>query len=366
MPKPSVKEKVSKAKKFDRNALKNGLTERVKASYEQRDSFGSSSGIFLPTAKFTKWIPKIGDHLLDIIPYIVGKKDPKLSEGEVAYCLEMWVHYGVGPNEGAYACPTKNYNRPCPVCEHQKKLRMQGAPDDEIKALYPKRRCVYNIVCRDSVEEENKGVQIWEVSHFHSEKHFSELARKPKGGGFLAFTDPDNGKMVFFNKVSKMEVTGHRFVERDEPVADEFLEQASTLDELIYEPTYKELWEAFYGGKPEETATDDEETEEEKPRRKKPKVVKPEPEDEDSDEDMEEESEESDWEEEPEPAPKKKKFPQYKPEVEPEDEDTEEESEESDWEEEEEEPAPKKKSKSAKPAPKKKAKPQDDDEDWDD
>ena len=357
MKKNSAKEKVSKAaKKFDRGAFRTGLVERTKASYDQRDSFGSTTGIFKPDAKFTKWVPKIGDHLIDILPYIVGDKDTKLAEGSITYFYEVWVHYGVGPNEGSYACPTKNFNRSCPICEHQKKLRLAGAPDEEIKALYPKRRVLYNIVCRDSTEEENKGVQIWEVSHFHSEKHFAELARKPKGGGFIPFADPDAGKMIFFNKVSKIEVTGHRFVERDDPIDDDLLEQTMSLDQLIHEAEYDELYEAFYGAKK------DDENEETAPRkRKKPVAEEPEEEEtEESDEDIEEEEEEE------EPAPKKKG--KKKPETEPEEEEEdgeEEESEEEDWEEEEEpEPAPKKK---AKPAPKKKAKPaDDDDDDWED
>ncbi len=341
MPKPSVKSKVSKAKKFDRNALKSGLTDRVKESYEKRDSFGSTTGIFDPSVKFNRWMPKIGDHLLDIVPYVVGTKDPKLTEGSVTYFTEIWVHYGVGPNEGSFVCLTKNYNKKCPICEHQKELRLKGASDEEIKALYPKRRVMYNIICRDTIEEENKGVQVWEVSHFHAEKHFSELARKPKGGGFIPFTDPDNGKMIFFNKISKMEVTGHRFVERDNPITDEELESAYTLDELIHIPSYEEVYEAFYG----------ETIEEEKPKKVK---HEPEPEDEPEDgEDWEEEPED----EEPEPAPKKKG--KKKPEPEPDDE-----SEESDWDEEP-EPAPKKKSKKKQPEPEPEEEDEEDD-DWDD
>ena len=358
MKKNSAKEKVSKAKKFDRNALRAGIMDRVKESYEQRDSFGSKTGVFSPDAKFQRWMPKIGDHLFNIVPYIVGDNDPKQKEGSVAYFMELFVHYGVGPNEGAYICPTRNYNKPCPICEHQKDLRIKGAPDEEIKALYPKRRVMYNVVCCDSVEEENKGVQVWEVSHFHSEKHFSELARKPKGGGFIPFTDPDSGKMIFFNKVSLMEVTGHKFIDRDEPLSDEVLEGAYTLDELIHVPDYDEIYEAYYG------ATAKSSDEEEKPRKKKPVVEEPEDEDSDSeevDEDQEEEEEE--------PTPPKKKG-KKKPEPEPEDDEEEDwddsdedEDEDPEDEEEEPEPAPKKK-KPLKAKPKRKA--ETEDEDWDD
>ncbi len=279
-----VKTKTGKKSKFDRSALKDRLLKRTEESYASKESSGKYSNYFIKDKKLPLWKPKDSEHLFNVIPYIVGSRDPKLKEGEVSYILDIWVHSGVGINEDRYVCVARNYGQPCPICERQKEMRLAGTfSDDEVKELSPKRRAVYNVQVCDTAEEEAKGIQIWEVSHFMTERLFSELSRKPKGGGFIPFSDPDNGKMLAFNKKSPMEYVGHKMVDRDEPISDALLEEAFTLDELIYIPSYEELYAAFYGEEFEE-----EEKKPSKPAKKEKPAPEPEP---DEEEEMEEEEE---------------------------------------------------------------------------
>jgi flagellar biosynthesis GTPase FlhF len=341
-----LKKKKTTKSKFNRAELKDRLLKRTEESYASKENTGKYSDIFRDDLKIPKWLPKNGDHMFNVIPYIVGNKHPKLKEGEVAYFLDIWVHRGVGINEDNYVCPARNYNRPCCICERQKEMRLKGTfTDDEIKELNPKRRAIYNINVLDNAEEEAKGIQIWEAAHWFTEKHFSELARKPKGGGFIPFSDPDNGKILAFNKVSNTEFLGHKFLDRDEPISDVLLEETYTLDEIIYEPTYEELYNAYYGKEMEvedEEDVEEEETKIEKKKtkpkseKKKPKPA-PEPEEEEEEDEeieeeegVEEEEEEIEWEDEDE---------------EEDEEEDESEEEEIEWEEEdeEEEPEPPKK-----------------------
>jgi len=305
--------------------MKEGLRRRVEESYKNRGSF--RRGIFredLPEGVLF-WKCGEGEHLIDVVPYIAGPNDPLTKEGDPTYVLELRVHQGVGPAEGQdFVCLAENYGKPCPICEHRRQLRAEGADDEVWKALYPKRRAVYNVICYDSAEEEDKGIQVWEVAWWFAERLFVELAKGPsvgshrRGGkevGFVPFADPDEGKSIAFTRqgsgARNTQYLGHRFVERDYEIPDELLEAAWVLDELIYIPTYEEVYDAYWGegSAPEEEPGEleeeqeligEEEPEEEEPAEEKPrrvrgrKISKPEPE---VEEEQDQEPENSDEEE---------------------------------------------------------------------
>lgn len=214
--------------------------------------------------------PDAGQHLIDILPYFSGKYDPRVDEDEPNYLIDIYVHRYVGPNEDHFICMSrnKNYNKPCPICEYRQKLvdqRRKGEEglDDEIKELYPRRRCIYAIWDRDN---ESKGVQIWEVSHWFSEFNVLPLA-KPRKGGFIAFTEPDKeeGRSIAFEIVGKGQnqtFKGFNFEMREEEIPQEILDAVPTLDELLYFPEYEEVKKAFYAGKDDKLETIGKEEEE--------------------------------------------------------------------------------------------------------
>lgn len=293
----SSKEKFVGKKKSSKSIFSE-LDEATKKSYESKDSFGEMADYFKKGVKIKKFFPKAGEHLLDIIPFIAGKNHPTISEGKPAYVLDIWVHRNVGSDGGSYVCLQKNYKQRCPICEHQRLMRKEGSyTDDEIKALDAKRRVVYNVLCYDSQEEISKGVQVFETSHFFMEKHLAELAKRPKGGGFVPFAHPEEGKSISWT-ISKKgqygEWFGHKFIDRDEDITDETLEEAHVLDEIIHIPSVKELEKivktAFVPADEEEEDEDYEEEEEE----------------EIDEDEVEEDEEEEDEEEEEEEKPKKK------------------------------------------------------------
>jgi hypothetical protein len=354
--------------------FKKGLEQAAKRSYETRDSFGESSDYLKKGVKIQKWTPKDGDHIINIIPYIAGENCPNQTEGYATHVLDIWVHQRVGPSSSSHVCLAKNFKKPCPICDLQREMRKDGGfSEDDIKALQPKRRTLYNVVVLDTVEEERKSVQIWEVSFHFMEKHLAQLAKNPRGGGFVPFQDPDTGKSISWTIEGKggynKEYVGHRFVDRDSEVTDEQLEEAQTLDEIIHIPDYKELQkvaEMVRGGlsaEDEEGQEEEEEYEEEEPKeekRKGKKTRKPEPEEEPEEE--EEEPWEEEEEEEPEPPKKKgKAAPPKRRKPEPEPEEEEEEEPEEEEEEEDEEPEPPKKVKKPLPA-RRKAKPEPEEE----
>ena len=243
--------------KRDRAAMAAALAKR------QEESGSLKSGGFISIFRtdhgqdLTFWKVKEGDHTLDIIPYEAGDNDPNpnVKAGDPAYVLNVKVHQGVGAAEGNYICPAENYNKPCPICEHRRQLKQDGA--DTIKALYPKQRCVYNIVVYDTTEEEEKGVQIWETSRYFSERLFAKLAapKRRRGGDVgkkVQFASPEmDGKAIQFTRegtgATSTSYLGHVFIDRDYIIDDVILDQAFCLDDLIAIPTYDELFEAYWG-----------------------------------------------------------------------------------------------------------------------
>ena len=340
-----------------RRVFSEGLSKATQRSYDTKDSFGGGVTYLKKDVKVNTWNCTDGEHLLDVIPYVAGSHDPNVKAGEPQYVLDLWVHRGVGALQQSFVCPQKNFKSRCPICEKQLQMRKSGEfSDEEIKDMQPKRRTLYNVFVWDSKEEIRKGVQVWEVSHFFFEKHIAELCKRPKGGGFIIFSDPDNGKSISFKKKSKgqnMEFLGHRFEDRDEEgeITDDMLEAALVLDDLIHIPTIKELQKAVEEGFADSDSDDDDD----KPRRGKKRAKADEDdEDNDDDEDYNTDDDDDDDDDEDEKPKKKgsKKSSAKKKKVEDDDDDDE------DFEDEEEDEKPAKK--------KGKQKPVEDDDDEDD
>ena len=263
-----------------RKQIKEQIQQRHEEAYKRKDDSGKFRSIFeqrLPVEKRCKCGE--GDHSYDFIPYVAGPNDPNTKEGKFAYCLDLFVHRKVGVNEDDYLCLNRNHMGKCPICDYQIKLQKEGEVDEAIiKALNPTRRAIYNVWSHDNSKEEAKGVQIWDVSQWAFDSNLSEQAKKKKGGGFIPFADPDDGKIVSFRRTG-MGVTNTKYVafsfeDRDEPIPDEIMDQAMCLDKLIYVPTYEEVAEVFFG----------EQKEPEKEEKESPRSSRREPEPEEKEE----------------------------------------------------------------------------------
>ena len=263
-----------------RNKFQNQKQDLLKRHQEQVDT--KDQGNEFPTifdkAKFPKgiglWKCNKGEHELDIIPFFAGSQHPRVEEGELAYVVDLFVHTNVGPLRMPYPCEVKNFKETDPICEYIAANRLSK---EEWKRVSSKRRTVYLVWVHDTPEEEKKGIQIWEVSHFFFEQHIDEIAKSPRGGGALAFSDISSGKSIAFTvKVSgkykdgdtdrdSIIYTGHRFVDRQyDVVPDWILEQSFSLDEcILMHPDYDEVEEAFNPSASNRRQSSDEEPAEE-------------------------------------------------------------------------------------------------------
>ena len=277
---PKVTKNGSGKKKSKRDLFSGGgLEEATKRSYDMKDSGGFGPKYLKEGVKASFWFPKDGKHLIDVIPYLAGENDPNAAPGKPQYVLDVWVHQKVGALQQAFYCPAKNNRKRCPICEKQMEMRKSGDfTDDEIRELNPKRRTMYNVVCYDTREDIKKGVQLWETAHFFFENHIAEISQRPKTGGFIPFSHPDEGKSIAFKIVKKgqnTEYLGHRFEDRDEPIDDDILDSAIVLDDILHIPTLAELKQAVIDGfdSDEGDEDDDDDTPKKKPTKKGKKPV---------------------------------------------------------------------------------------------
>ena len=230
------------------------LNKRIQESYDSRQSTGKFKGIFKEDLQIPIWKIKDGEHLIDILPYLVGEgnPNPRVKSGDIGHVLTLFVHNGIGVNENQYVCLSRNYNKPCPVCEYQNSLKNAGEDPDSLKYLNPTRRCVYNVLVYDDQKEEEKGVQIMMVAHYFMERTLSELAKAPRGGGWIYFPAPDKrGKSISFKRegtgARNTQYLAHKFVDRDYDIPNEVLDNTYCLEDIVNVPSYEEVYEALHG-----------------------------------------------------------------------------------------------------------------------
>ena len=284
----AVKKKKAKKGKYDYKKIAGETRKGVKDSSERKGLGGNS--IYKSDVRFTKFSPIADeDHTIDIIPFQAGpdmgvdlEKHKKMAkEGQWFHTFEYWQHRGIGPLENqTVICPERTWETPCPICEHRRELMAEKAFDDEkMGNLYAKRRNCYNVVCYDSDKEEEKGVQLMDVSFFYFEKHIAKLASKPtrrKRGSklkeidpFKNFADPSGDGVSIEWSIegakSKKDFDtwmGHQLIGREYDLDEALLDAALQLDQIVEKLTYAELYEKYYDEKySEEGEEEDEEVE---------------------------------------------------------------------------------------------------------
>lgn len=247
---------------FNRSSIDLGSRYQQQAansdSYgEARQSFMNWAGVKLKFFSMKKDMDRVN---LNILPYqITSPKHPEVvagrrKVGQWDYLLDVWVHRNLGPNKKDMLCPKSTYGKACPACEERQKLYDEGR-DEEAKAFTPSRRAVYNVqlIGRNGPEE---APMLFATSHQCFNKELiEEAAASSKGPVPVPFASigPD-GKVVSFRVSEKAlgsnkfcEAKSFQFLDRDEEISDEVLEQCVSLDERLIVPTAKQILDAMYG-----------------------------------------------------------------------------------------------------------------------
>ena len=266
-------------------SLRERLKEKSKKLHQEavasnRYSVGGGSKYFELPEDVGQFIPSPGKdgkgeiHRIDLVPFEVGAIFPDKTfvgnppeEGDSAFRLDLNVHTQVGSENATIVCPKHSFRsgiakgdkKGCPWCELMAQL--QAAESDREKrnkiwnAMKPKRRCMYNVIVRDGDEEEDKGVQIFEIAHatFQEKLNKEQDVLKKEGEGEIQYADIDDGKLISFQAYTKSsgdftftDIDSVKFKDRvrnKKPyvISDEELEAAHDLGKFIKLLSYDEI-----------------------------------------------------------------------------------------------------------------------------
>lgn len=258
---------------------KKSLKKRHNAPAKQSGRYPTFFKKDMIPAGINFFVSKEGEHIIDIIPFKAGDDmplgeddSPVTEEGELDYILDLEVHMNIGSMKQPFICPYENFGQPCPICEYMKEG--ERLEKEEWVALKTKRRAVYLVWVHDSVEEEKKGLQLFHASHFLMEEKLEEIAKIPRGGGSIEFSDYDDEGMsiAWTHKGTGRDTryVGHKLIDRERKIPDKLLNQSFSLDQIVHmHPDYDEIDKAFNG-----VDEDEEKEPETSPKKKKKSKLK--------------------------------------------------------------------------------------------
>lgn len=148
-------------------------------------SGGMFDSIFKPGVDV--WRPKNGDNTIRFL-------EPTW-EPHRYYGYEIWVHNGVGPDNGTYLCLNKMQRKQCPVCEASLEAKRSGE-DDEAASLTSKKRFVCWILDR---AERDANPQIYSMP-WTVDRDIAALCKNRRTGKVLFIDHPDEGYDVSFTR----------------------------------------------------------------------------------------------------------------------------------------------------------------------
>lgn len=239
---------------------------------------------------------------VDIIPFLVAENFPDKmfrgsppNEGDPWFTVDLHVHNNIGPNNEKVVCPKHSFKngiaagtRPgCPICEDLAKKQEEVADDPEKrKAIWremkPMRRNLYNIIVRDDGEEEDKGVQLFDVAYFYFQQNIEEVLDEDDEG-VTTYWDIEEGKQIRFKVTDQGEnqppkFGGFKLKDRKYEIDEEDLEDSVSPQKWLKLYTYEELYQMHHQNGNGTKKNDDEDTtqlETRKSRRDKNRTTDP-------------------------------------------------------------------------------------------
>jgi len=191
------------------------------------------------------------------------------------YGMDIYVHYGIGADQGSYLCLEKMLKKECPVCAERRALERAGDVD-AAKALSPTKRVVVWAIDR---KDEDAGPQLWAMP-WTVDRDFATLSEDKDSGEVLAVDDPEEGYDLSFSREGsglKTKYVGAKIARKPSPLHDDdetkdewlaFIEKNPLPSVLRYFDA-EHIAGIFAGGSKDDD--EDEDDEDEKPRSRRGK-----------------------------------------------------------------------------------------------
>lgn len=218
--------------------------ERTAEDMQNRQrSFSGRDSYFSNKAKF--FVSKGGPNKIRIMP-------PTWDEAR-HYGFDIYVHYGIGPDNVGYLCLDRMNGEKCPLCEARAEADKDGE-EDLAKALRATRRVAVYVIDRNA---EGEGPKVWPMPQT-VDKEICAQAWDKESGEVFALDNPDEGYDVSFEVEGQgptKKYVGVRLARRASPLSDEDKAAEGWLQHIIDNPIselmvvhdYDTMKEAFEG-----------------------------------------------------------------------------------------------------------------------
>jgi len=172
---------------------------KKKFKYKKRDDstikkraaqtgFAASDGYI--SDEVTLFTPHDGDNLLRVIPPTWENADH--------YGMDLFVHYGIGPDRASYLCLDAHKNEACPVCDARNAAEAEG--DEElVKELRATKRVAFYLLDRDA---EKDGILLW-AAPWTIDRDLCQLCTDKRTGESYPLDDPEDGYDFEFTRTGK-------------------------------------------------------------------------------------------------------------------------------------------------------------------
>lgn len=188
--------------------------------------------------------------------FTVGKENyirilPPTWENPQHYGLDLYVHFGVGPNNGTIICIYKMKNQKCPICEAH--ARAEAAGREDAKELKPTRRVLVWLLNR----KEEKKPLLWAMP-WTVDRDISKICKDRQSGEYFFIDNPESGYDISFDKEGEgvqTKYTGFQLSRRPSPVEKRFIDyiEQHPLPTVLLWRNYEEVQALFEGQPPEQT-----------------------------------------------------------------------------------------------------------------
>lgn len=179
---------------------------------------------------------------------------PPTWEDADHFGLEVYVHYGIGPDNAGYLCLNKMKGEACPLCE-ARNTAMQDGDEEIAKALRPTKRVLMYVIDRSA---EGDGPKAWAAPWSKFDRELCAQAYDPDTGETIPVDSPDEGFDVTFNvegQNQQKDYVGVQISRRARPISDnddtamewlQFITDNPLPDILVYHD-YEHMKSAWEG-----------------------------------------------------------------------------------------------------------------------
>lgn len=236
------KEMKKYSKEERRKAVAKGFANRDKRS---------GNWYLVDEAEFTKlgikkFEAKIGTSYITILPRTDAPE----------FFMEIFVHYGVGPNNDAFLCVNRMYGDNCPVCNFGRKLHDEGEDKEVTREYFPTKRILVWVVDSKDVHSISDGVQLYEAPKTVFD-NIAELSTDDRTGETIDISDFEEKVTFVFKKTGKGLTTnysGFKLEEWQDDIPEEYYENLPNMEKLLKKPDIKTMEKAIGIGSKEEDA----------------------------------------------------------------------------------------------------------------